>query len=205
MNIRCTRYDSNLTTKLFKFGFCISKSSTYGESTRKTSVWSNKRIIIIIWFILIRRFQNLNLLNLWCWYSVLQNCLSLINVPTCVLNSIKLFSFAWFMVFRELYSFYWNFNLQFSIGWWGSQIFCKFNAFFIYRLWGQGSAISYIDNIETVINNHKHESTRTRFIIGSTITWMSLHQKLIFSLISAFSYSSFDISWKFWLMYYIVV
>ena len=90
-NLRYWRHNPWLSSKLFKFGLNISESSRYTESAGKNSIGSIKHLSL----------STGNLSELVCYWDILE-CLGLINLPSIVLDSVKLGFFVWTVILRQI-------------------------------------------------------------------------------------------------------
>lgn len=120
--------------------------------------------------------MNLNLLYISGRNTILHDSLSLIYVATSLLNSIKFFRFRWFMVFCYLL------NLTY------------YTLIIIHADARYSSAISNIDNVNVIINNHYHQGTTSRSVDRFALFIKSyLLQEVFFCLSRSLSDCLFDV------------
>ena len=97
-----TRYNSLHSPKMAHLGLTITESTTYGESTREYSIWSHKRVFLIVAVLWLRARILPNLLRLSRRQAILHNSLSLINVPSSLTDSLELVGTRRLVIVREL-------------------------------------------------------------------------------------------------------
>lgn len=127
--LRDWRHNSRLSSKLFKFGLNVSESSRYTESAWKNSVGSVKHLSL----------GSGDLSELVCYWDILES-LGLINLPSIVLDSIKLGFFVWTVILRQIVNSHAAFRRH------------------------NGSAVTYVGYIALSFDCENNNGTRPRLI-----------------------------------------
>ena len=86
---------------MFKLGFTVAKCTAYRESTREASVWSYKGVLFIVTIFRLWNLSLANLLRLCGRITILHDSLCLIDVATCIGDSLEFNRARGFVIRRK--------------------------------------------------------------------------------------------------------
>ena len=146
----CTNDYSLCASKMCKFRFTVTKSTADWEPTWENTIWSNKWVVFVIWIFGRGNSFLPDLLSLSSWKPIPHDCLSLVYIPTCIVDPLKLACIGWFMISWNLDNFWscFDFVFQKAIFVDISTLNCSLMDFVLWRklrYWRYGSGVSNIE------------------------------------------------------------
>ena len=148
----CANNYSLCTSKMSKFRFTVTKSTADREPTWENTIWSNKWVVFVIWIFGRGNSFLSDLLSLSSWKPIPHDCLSLVYIPTCIVDPFELACIWWFMISWHLDNFWGCFDFVFQKAIFVdiSTLNCSLMDFVLWRklrYWRYGSGVSNIEQI----------------------------------------------------------